>query len=315
MKELYFEGPEKKLELTALDVNFLEYPDVFWKELVEGCGALILSEMSSPEVKSFLLSESSLFVWKDKVLMITCGQTQLIKSAGMLINKVGVSKVESFYFERKNEYYPEYQKSFALQDFRLLKDLLGGGQAYRFGNKDDHHLYLFEYGNSHVGSAEEHTLEVLIYGICEDISAKFLSEQKEDRVFLEQLIKNLFPDFKLDQHWFEPCGYSMNALRGDSYATIHVTPEKEQSYISFEMNNVDRKEVLPWIDNIYKYFGPRSFDLIYYDSIDHSPLELDWKEMQVRQKNHIEILAQFGVSYYHWEKVNTSLVPPVGLNI
>ncbi|SOV06172.1 related to S-adenosylmethionine decarboxylase (spe-2) [Ustilago sp. UG-2017a] len=56
-------------------------------------------------------------------------------------------------------------------------------------------------------------------------------------------LTDLFPDTELDAFAFEPCGYSANALmlRGGKndnagYWTIHVTPEEDSSYASFETN-------------------------------------------------------------------------------
>lgn len=49
-------------------------------------------------------------------------------------------------------------------------------------------------------------------------------------------ITELLPDATLDSFLFSPCGYSSNAVQGDRYATIHVTPEEDYSYASFETN-------------------------------------------------------------------------------
>ncbi|KAJ9477705.1 S-adenosylmethionine decarboxylase proenzyme [Pseudozyma hubeiensis] len=56
-------------------------------------------------------------------------------------------------------------------------------------------------------------------------------------------LTELFPDTELDAFAFEPCGYSANAVmpRGGKndnagYWTIHVTPEEDSSYASFETN-------------------------------------------------------------------------------
>ena len=42
---------------------------------------------------------------------------------------------------------------------------------------------------------------------------------------------------QIDAFQFEPCGYSANAIiEGDYYWNIHITPEKDFSYASFETN-------------------------------------------------------------------------------
>lgn len=47
-------------------------------------------------------------------------------------------------------------------------------------------------------------------------------------------IGDLFPGAHIDDFLFNPCGYSMNGVLGDGYFTIHITPQPEYSYVSFE---------------------------------------------------------------------------------
>ena len=49
-------------------------------------------------------------------------------------------------------------------------------------------------------------------------------------------IRALLPGADIDDFVFDPCGYSMNALRGPICSTIHVTPEQSCSYASFELS-------------------------------------------------------------------------------
>jgi S-adenosylmethionine decarboxylase len=65
-----------------------------------------------------------------------------------------------------------------------------------------------------------------------DADAHALGSALSDRLGLSALL----PSATIDSFLFSPCGFSSNAVQGDRYATIHVTPEVEYSYASFETN-------------------------------------------------------------------------------
>ncbi|KAI9322524.1 S-adenosylmethionine decarboxylase [Dichotomocladium elegans] len=54
------------------------------------------------------------------------------------------------------------------------------------------------------------------------------------RVDLETGLAKVYPSANVDSYLFEPCGYSANGLLDEGYYTIHVTPEPQCSYASFE---------------------------------------------------------------------------------
>ena len=76
----FFEGPEKKLEMvvTPEHRSLRSLGDEVWRRVVEAAGAQVLSSLCNEECDAYLLSESSLFVYDDWFVMITCGQTTLI---------------------------------------------------------------------------------------------------------------------------------------------------------------------------------------------------------------------------------------------
>ncbi|MDE2291761.1 MAG: adenosylmethionine decarboxylase, partial [Elusimicrobia bacterium] len=77
---MFFEGAEKKAEIVAApgtgSLRALGRP--FWEGVIAAARAKILSALSSPACDAYLLSESSLFVWDDRALLITCGRTTLV---------------------------------------------------------------------------------------------------------------------------------------------------------------------------------------------------------------------------------------------
>ncbi|UZJ54968.1 hypothetical protein CBS101457_004288 [Exobasidium rhododendri] len=96
-------------------------------------------------------------------------------------------------------------------------------------------------------------------------------------------LTTLFPNTLLDAFAFEPCGFSANAvIQGDgktvedAYWTIHVTPEQDSSYASFETNShmeetvsSDKKD-LPWlISRVLSIFEPGRLSVTLFTSSDH----------------------------------------------
>ena len=73
-------------------------------------------------------------------------------------------------------------------------------------------------------------------------------------------IDHLCPGATIDETAFSPCGYSMNAILHDAYFTIHITPEKECSYASFE-TNASLPSYASMVRNVLNVFRPKRFVL------------------------------------------------------
>jgi S-adenosylmethionine decarboxylase len=266
---LFFEGPEKKLELviSKTSASLRQKGDAFWKGIVEASRAQVLSKLSNESCDAYLLSESSLFVYDDHLVMITCGRTTLVQAALEILKEIPLAEVESFIYERKNEHFPQYQPSSFYDDIRLLKEVVPG-KAYRFGDEDGHHVLLFHMDKPYVPESNDVTLEILMHGLDERASALFGQGPKHrlERIHAETGIREIFPDFKVDDYLFEPYGYSLNALYKEEYYTIHVTPQVYGSYASFEANRFfkDQKELEKTITRVIDIFRPKSYDIFLF---------------------------------------------------
>jgi S-adenosylmethionine decarboxylase len=219
---VFFEGSEKKAEIIVdpKQVSLLkDFDDQFWAQVVAQCEAKILSKISNDSMKAFLLSESSLFVWEDHLLILTCGDTRLVNSVMYFLEHVKPAAVEQVIYQRKNEYCSHLQASHVLDDTKLLQTK-NEGKLLRFGELDSHHSYLYHLDNDYKGSLHDKTYEVLIYNIAPTMSLmltqKDINNQKI-RAILQ--LEKIIPDFELDDFVFEPFGYSLNAIQGNDYFT------------------------------------------------------------------------------------------------
>ncbi|MCF8060141.1 MAG: adenosylmethionine decarboxylase [Bacteriovoracaceae bacterium] len=264
---MFFEGAEKKLEIIVSKEHqpLYEKPESFWKELVEQCEATILSSVRNEKQVAFLLSESSLFVWDDRLLMLTCGQTKLIKSAEFFIEAFGRDSVDCLFFQRKNEYRSHLQTSDFIQDAKILGNLMDGA-ALRLGKMHSHHTQLFHTTSAYEPIASDRTCELLMYDMAPEVISFLTREdltKEEIRNFFQ--FERLLPNFELDDFVFQPYGYSLNGIRGEDYFTVHVTPQETSPYISFETNLriCEKSQVL--LHQILEILRPFSFDVMTFN--------------------------------------------------
>lgn len=262
---MFFEGSEKKVEIVVGEkLNLLELPTEFWTQMVAFAGAKILSQISSPQCTAYLLSESSLFVWKDHITMITCGTTTLVKAVKFFANNLKGENIVSLIYERKNEYFPHLQSTNFFSDVKYLKST-AKGSSYRFGQPDEHHLMLFEMNKPYQPSSDDVTFELLMYNLQGE-AKEILNSPGHTIEQVRELMKleDIFPGFEIDDYLFQPCGYSLNALKGPHYFTFHVTPEEVGSYVSFETNMDINETVKHQLSHILEIFNPESFDVIWF---------------------------------------------------
>lgn len=273
---MFFEGSEKKVEIVVAPgaPSLRSLGRDYWAELVSRCSASILSEVSNEQLDAYLLSESSLFVWDDRMLMITCGVITLVDSVTYFLDSYGREHVAMCSFQRKNEYQSHLQKSSFKQDVERLNRLLPG-TAYQLGNLDGHHNYVWHMDKPYRPAADDITTELLMYHIQGD-AAKYLRSETQSLAGIRELLDlhNLLPGFEIDDFLFEPYGYSMNGIRGDQYITMHITPQENTSYVSFETDLDIPRECPQLLTRLVQILSPASYDVICFNTqpaVSHAP--------------------------------------------
>jgi len=287
-----FEGSEKKIEIifSTKTPSLLKKPASFWKDILKSARAEIISNLKSPWLNAYLLSESSLLIWTNRLVLITCGQTLLSQAFIKILKAFPKDQIKLYFFQRKNEFFPYNQKSSFYKDLERIEKP-APGKAYRFGSLHDHHFFLFYNETGYKSPRPDQTLEILFYDskTIKDTSKKTIARLKKS-------LKNIFKDFKLQDHFFKPSGWSLNAVKEEFYYTIHITPEKPFFYISFETNMSEIKST-SLIKKILPLFKPLNFDLIFFQSQHDPSFKLDLKSFQPRSSFYKNLNNSYHVYY------------------
>uniref|UniRef100_A0A914S8G9 Adenosylmethionine decarboxylase n=1 Tax=Parascaris equorum TaxID=6256 RepID=A0A914S8G9_PAREQ len=235
----------------------------------------ILHRRSNECMDSYVLSESSMFISDARIILKTCGRTRLLHAMDTLLNLAHryshMDSVINVFYSRKNFMRPEIQPH-PHNSFEGEIDFLDNYFQDRW------FLYTISAPQAPLPYAD-HTLEIMMSEMPHDVMSVFTRAKSGiDRVVPFGTI--------IHEELFDPCGYSMNGLlpQTDQYVTIHVTPEPDFSYASFETNQNSMclyKQTLRVID-IFKIqtrsqvkmqnFGLERIDEVDFHAVQHETL-------------------------------------------
>lgn len=146
-----FEGPEKKLEVYfsrgASEAGFRQFQTEVWSGVLVDAACTILHVESNGECDAYLLSESSLFVFPERVILKTCGTTTLLLVLPKLLQmaeQIGCVLEHVLYGHLRYKF-PEqqiYPHSSFEQEHDYLERTLGNARASVLGPPDGRCWYL-----------------------------------------------------------------------------------------------------------------------------------------------------------------------------
>lgn len=279
-----FEGPEKNLEVLFCPSQgpargCREFTRTQLDAICKAARCTILNFISNEHVDAYLLSESSLFVFPHKMVLKTCGTTTLLRCLPTLITyatDLGM-KLEYVQYSRKNYTFPGDQifphsnfheeLAFMKSHTKLSQRLDGSGYILGPITGDHWYCYIADQIRRPVHVTKERTINIMMFDLAPQVAALFFQKNMPENVKSEEYaqymttatgIRGLCPSAHIDDFSFEPCGYSMNAIEGNNYHTIHVTPEELGSYASYETSTV-MSSYASVINNVLNVFKPKRF--------------------------------------------------------
>nr|ABD96871.1 hypothetical protein [Tarenaya spinosa] len=284
-----FEGYEKRLEISFFEPSLFLDPQgkglralakSQLDEILQPAECTIVSSLSNDQVDSYVLSESSLFVYPYKVIIKTCGTTKLLLSIPPLLKLAGELSlaVKSVRYTRGSFICPGGQP-FPHRSFSEEVSVLDGhfaklglsSSAYVMGNADESkkwHVYSAsanDVSRSAGGYKNVYTLEMCMTGLDRKKASVFFKTESGSTTSMTEGsgIRKILPNSAICDFEFEPCGYSMNSVEGDAVSTIHVTPEDGFSYASFESVGYDLNaaELKGMVRRVLECFEPKQFSV------------------------------------------------------
>ncbi|CAA0825582.1 S-adenosylmethionine decarboxylase proenzyme 3 [Striga hermonthica] len=279
-----FEGFEKRLEISFFEPSIFADPEgkglrsLSKSQLDEILGpaeCTIVASLSNKHLDSYVLSESSLFVYPYKIIIKTCGTTKLLLSIPPILKladslSLSVQTVKytrgSFIFPGAQSY-PHRNFSEEVSLLNMYFGNLGTSKAYVMGNSDERqkwHVYS-ACAESARASDPVYTLEMCMSGLDRDKASVFYKQESSSALLMTKSsgIRNILPESEICDFEFEPCGYSMNSIEGGAISTIHVTPEDGFSYASFEAAGYNLKCVGlgQLVEKVLACFEPSEFSV------------------------------------------------------
>ncbi|XP_030535567.1 S-adenosylmethionine decarboxylase proenzyme-like [Rhodamnia argentea] len=286
-----FEGFEKRLEITFSPPPIFADPSGLGlrrltrtqlDSILEPARCSIVAQLSSAELDSYVLSESSLFVYPLKIVLKTCGTTKLLSSIEPILQlaeslSLGVDSVK---YSRGSFIFPHAQpapyRNFA-DEVDVLNGFFGGlfAEAYVIGDPrvPNRNWHIYSAGKAATDARRLAlpgviTLEICMTGLDKSKASVFFKKSGDPDYSAKQMTKlsgisEIIPGHTICDFDFDPCGYSMNGIEGAASSTVHVTPEEGFSYASYEAMGIDPESVKldALVKRALRCFGPTEFSV------------------------------------------------------
>lgn len=330
MSAIGFEGYEKRLEVTFFEPSIFADPQgkglrVLSKaqldEILTPAECTIVSSLSNEHVDSYVLSESSLFVFPYKLVIKTCGTTKLLLSIPAILklaNSISLT-VRSVRYTRGSFIFPGAQ-SFPHRSFTEEVSVLDGhfeklglsSKAYIMGGFDKPQKWFVYSASAGPVSPRDkvYTLEMCMTSLDREKASVFYKTQNSSAVTMtnESGIRDILPESDICDFEFDPCGYSMNAIEDGAVSTIHVTPEDGFSYASFESVGYDFKDysLEQLVQRVLACFEPGEFSIAVGAAVASKKLEktcsINVDGYDVEEKSYEELGCEGSIVYQKFVK-------------
>ncbi|GAB4828962.1 hypothetical protein Ancab_018622 [Ancistrocladus abbreviatus] len=294
-----FEGYEKRLEMSFFEPSIFVDPEgkglraltkAQLDEILGPAECTIVDSLSNDNVDSYVLSESSLFVYPYKIIVKTCGTTKLLLAIPPILRLAATLSlgVKSVWYTRGSFIFPGAQhyphRNFS-EEVAVLDSYFGklgaGSKAYVMGGSAKPQKW-----QVYVASAEKtisynpvYTIEMCMTGLDRGKAGVFYKSQSSSAAVMTDLsgIRKILPDSEICDFEFNPCGYSMNAIEGAAISTIHITPEDGFSYASFEAVGYDPQTVNlnQLVERVLNCFLPSEFSIAVHADVAAKIMEFN----------------------------------------
>lgn len=326
-----FEGYEKRLEICFFEPGIFADPEgkglralskAQLDEILGPAECTIVASLSNDDLDSYVLSESSLFVYPYKIIIKTCGTTKLLlsippilKLAGTLgLNVKSVRYTRGFFIFPGAQPFPHrnFSEEVAVLDCYFGK-LGAGSYSYVMGGSDctkNWHVYSASAESASIYKPV-YTLEMCMTGLDRKKASVFYKSQSASAAIMtnDSGIRKILPKSEICDFDFEPCGYSMNSIEGAAISTIHITPEDGFSYASFEAVGYDLNEMKldQLVKRVLDCFEPKDFSVSVHSDVGAPELDLncllDVEGYCRRERSHEELGMGGSIAYQSFFKM------------
>ncbi|XP_074289867.1 S-adenosylmethionine decarboxylase proenzyme-like [Silene latifolia] len=323
-----FEGYEKRLEICFHHDSGISTSSHGLRSLtrdqldtiLKPAECTIVDSLSNDHVDSYVLSESSLFIYPYKIILKTCGTTKLLLSIPVILDlaKTVFLTVTSVRYTRGSFLFPSVQpfphRSFSEEVTILDSHFIRLGlssKVVRLGNyktAKKWHVYLASRDPSwNLDIQRVYTIEMCMTNLNNKRGQVFHKANSYSVAGMTETsgIRKILPKSRICDFDFDPCGYSMNSIEEDAISTIHVTPEDDFSYASFEAAGYDIKEMdlKKLIDRVLACFEPMEFSIAIHcndhlglSSIVYEPISINGynaEEMSYKELDYGSLMVYY----------------------